>query len=184
MISPALSTPSQLEETAEALRAWIEEREMKNRGFVSIGLVSPKTPANIGSVLRAAGCYEADFVAISGARGHKAVTHCATDTMKAYRHIPTVLVDDIFDAHPVGSIPVAVDLVSNATSLVEFEHPESAFYIFGPEDGTLGGENLKRCARRVYVPTAQCMNLAATVNVILYDRLAKQIQRQAQLKAA
>ena len=29
MISPALSTPSQLEQTAEALRAWIEEREMR-----------------------------------------------------------------------------------------------------------------------------------------------------------
>ena len=27
MISPALSTPSQLEETAEALRAWIAEQE-------------------------------------------------------------------------------------------------------------------------------------------------------------
>ncbi len=153
------------------------------RGYAAIGLVSPKTPANIGSVLRAAGCYGADFVAIAGARGHKAVTHCATDTQRAYRHIPTVLCDDVFDAHPVGSIPVAVDLVPGATSLVDFDHPESAFYIFGPEDGTLGGDNLKRCVRRLYVPTAQCMNLAATVNVILYDRLAKQLRREA-LRAA
>lgn len=151
---------------------------MTSRGFVSIGLVNPKTPANIGSVLRAAGCYGADFVAIAGVRGHKAVTHCATDTQRAYRHIPTVLVDDVFTAHPVGSIPVAVDLVPNATSLIDFEHPESAFYIFGPEDGTLGGDNLRRCARKVFVPTAQCMNLAATVNVILYDRMAKAMRRQ------
>ena len=28
----------------------------------------------------------------------------------------------------------------------------------------------------VYVPTIGCMNLAATVNVVLYDRLAKSFQ--------
>lgn len=143
------------------------------RGFAAIGLVNPKTPANIGSVLRAAGCYEADFVAVAGVRGHKAVSHCATDTMKAYKHIPTITCDSVWDAHPVGSIPVAVDLVDDAVSLVDFKHPESAYYIFGPEDGTLGGDNLKRCVHRVYVPTNRCMNLAATVNVILYDRMAK-----------
>lgn len=145
------------------------------RGFAAIGLVSPKTPANIGSVLRAAGCYGADFVAVSGVRGHKAVTHCATDTQRAYRHIPTILCDDVFEAHPVGAVPVAVDLVEGATSLVDFVHPESAFYIFGPEDGTLGGDNLRRAARKVYIPTAHCMNLAATVNVVLYDRMAKRL---------
>lgn len=32
---------------------------------------------------------------------------------------------------------------------------------------------LDRCTHRVMVPTAFCMNLAATVNVVLYDRLAK-----------
>lgn len=143
------------------------------RGFSAIGLVSPKTPANIGGVLRAAGCYRADFIAVAGVRGHKAVSHCATDTQKAYRHIPTVLCDDVFDAHPVGSIPIAIDLVEGAVSLVDFVHPPAAYYIFGPEDGTLGGDNLKRCVHKVYVPTAQCMNLAATVNVVLYDRMVK-----------
>jgi tRNA(Leu) C34 or U34 (ribose-2'-O)-methylase TrmL len=29
----------------------------------------------------------------------------------------------------------------------------------------------------VYVPTIGCMNLAATVNVVLYDRLAKELMR-------
>ncbi|HEJ2451415.1 TPA: TrmH family RNA methyltransferase, partial [Vibrio cholerae] len=38
----------------------------------------------------------------------------------------------------------------------------------------------------VYVPTHGCMNLAATVNVVLYDRLAKslgEIDDQAQVIA-
>lgn len=144
------------------------------RGFAAIGLVQPKTPANVGSVLRAAGCYGVDLVAVEGERGKNSyVTSNATDTMKAWRHIPTQLTDDVFKAVPVGCVPVAVDLMPGAVSLVDFIHPQSAFYIFGPEDGTLGERHAKLGMARVYVPTRFCMNLAATVNVVLYDRLAK-----------
>lgn len=141
--------------------------------MIAIGLVRPKTKANIGSVLRAAGCYGTDMVAIEGCRAHGDVATAPTDTMKSYRQVPTVMVDDLFDAHPVGSVPVAVDLVEGAVSLFDFEHPKRAFYIFGPEDGTLGKAHMDRCAHRVFIPTNGCMNLAATVNVVLYDRAMK-----------
>lgn len=144
------------------------------RGFLSIGLVQPKDSKNVGSVLRAAGCYEADLVVIEGARGRNSlITHNATDTMRAWRHIPTLLVDNLLAACPIGAVPVAVDLLPGAISLVDFVHPQSAFYLFGPEDGTLGERHAKLGIARVQVPTARCMNLAATVNVVLYDRLAK-----------
>lgn len=77
------------------------------------------------------------------------------------------------DMVPYGSIPVAVDLVDGALPLPRFTHPQSAFYIFGPEDGTLSRRIVKACAHAVMVPTAFCMNLAATVNVVLYDRAVK-----------
>lgn len=140
-----------------------------------VGLVNPKDKNNIGSVLRAAGCYGAAAVLIEGARGHDMAKRCITDTGKVYQKIPTILTDDIFASHPVGTIPVAVELLDDAKSLVTFRHPPQAFYIFGPEDGTLGGRHLDRCAHRIFVPTTHCMNLAATVNVVLYDRLAKEM---------
>jgi hypothetical protein len=34
-----------------------------------------------------------------------------------------------------GVTPVAVELRPDAESLVTFEHPEEALYVFGPEDG-------------------------------------------------
>ncbi len=146
-----------------------------SRGFAAIGLVRPKDKANIGSVLRAAGCYGAAMVAMQGPRvRHRDAKTAPTDTMNAWRHLPVVVGEDIIAMMPVGSIPVAVDLVPDAVSLVDFVHPEAAFYIFGPEDGTLGKSITDRCAHKVMVPTRQCMNLAATVNVILYDRLSKQ----------
>lgn len=145
--------------------------------MATIGLVNPKTPANVGAVLRAAGCYGASMVAIAGGRGHAMAMRAPTDTSHSVRSIPTIFVDQIMQAHPAGAVPIAVDLVDDAESLVTFQHPPQAFYIFGPEDGTLGGETLKSCARRVFVPTRFCMNLAATVNVVLYDRIAKELRR-------
>ena len=143
------------------------------RGYAAIGLLNPKTPANLGSVLRAAGCYEAALVAISGQRMKRALSRANTDTQKAYRHIPTQWVDDLHEAVPLDCVPVAVDLVDGAKSLVDYKHPERAFYVFGPEDGTLGASTLDWCRDVIHIPTAFCMNLAATANVVLYDRLAK-----------
>lgn len=144
------------------------------RGFAAIGLVRPKHTVNVGAVLRAAQCYDASLVAVQGSRTD---IRQPTDTMKAWRHLPVLRGDDLRELIPYGAVPVAVDLVEGAESLVSFQHPQRAFYVFGPEDGTLGKATLDWCRRRVMVPTRMCMNLAATVNVILYDRMAKAERR-------
>jgi tRNA(Leu) C34 or U34 (ribose-2'-O)-methylase TrmL len=131
----------------------------------------PKTAANVGSVLRAAHCYGTVLVAKTGTRYHRA----STDTMQAYRHLPLLQVNDLFDVVPHDCVPVAVDLLEGASDLRTYTHPERAFYIFGPEDGTLGKAIIARCRDKVFVPTAFCMNLAACVNVVLYDRMAKTV---------
>jgi tRNA(Leu) C34 or U34 (ribose-2'-O)-methylase TrmL len=149
------------------------------RGFSAVALVNPKNGANVGSVLRAAGCYDASLVVISGQRPEHYMGRLPTDTQKAYRNIPTLRVADVFEAVPYDCIPVAVDLVPNARNLVDFCHPERAYYIFGPEDGTLGKAITDRCKFAVQIPTRFCMNLAACVNVVLYDRMAKQLRAAA-----
>lgn len=143
---------------------------MTERGFACVGLDNPKNHFNVGSALRAAGVYGAGFVAFTGQRYKKA----STDTMKAYRHMPLIHATDIFDVLPYDCVPVAVEIVLGlARPLPSYTHPERAFYIFGAEDATLGEKILSRCRDVVYIPTEACMNLAATVNVVLYDRLAK-----------
>lgn len=139
------------------------------RGYSIVALDNPKCNKNVGSILRAAGCYGATAVVTAGRRYSPA----STDTMKYYRHAPLFLVDDVFDAIPYDCVPVAVDLIEGARPLQEYTHPERAFYIFGAEDATLGERILSRCRDVVYIPTKYCMNLAATVNVVLYDRMCK-----------
>jgi len=143
---------------------------MSNRGFSAIGLVRPKDANNVGSVLRAAHVYGASLVAIQGDRSP---IRAATDTTEAWRHMPVIRGEDLHAMIPFDAVPVAVDLVDDAIELPMFFHPQRAFYVFGPEDGTLGRATLDWCKYRVMVPTRTCMNLAATVNVVLYDRLAK-----------
>jgi len=147
------------------------------RGYSAIGLVNPKNSINVGSVLRAAGCYSVAMVAVCGDRPRRYLGRIPTDTQKAWRHMPLVTCENLHDAVPYDCVPVAVDLIDGATSLVDYNHPERAFYIFGPEDGTLGKAVTSWCRDTIYVPTNQCMNLAATANVILYDRMAKQLRK-------
>ena len=141
------------------------------RGYAAIGLDNPKTPSNLGAVMRAAGVYGASLVIMSGSR----MGPGSTDTMKATRRIPLIRVDDVLGVIPFDCVPVAIDIIDGAQPLHEYQHPERAFYIFGAEDNTLGKRITERCRDIVYVPTNGCMNLAACVNVILYDRLSKQL---------
>lgn len=148
------------------------------RGYAAIGLFMPKTNENVGSVLRAVHCYGAGMVAIEGTRYQRA----RTDTTKAYKHVPLIH-GALHDLIPFDCVPVAVDLVEGARSLHSYTHPERAFYVFGPEDGTLGQRTLDWCRDAVYIPMAGCCNLAAAVNVVLYDRTKKMARSERVLEA-
>lgn len=138
----------------------------------TIALDNPKTNENIGAASRAVGVYDAQLLVVSGKR--HSYKNSGTDTKKVVKDIPLVQVDDVFDAIPFGAVPIAVELIDGATPLPMFKHPSNAFYIFGAEDATLGRRILARCKEVVYIPCDGCMNLAATVNVVLYDRLSKE----------
>ncbi|PMM37590.1 23S rRNA methyltransferase [Vibrio splendidus] len=143
-----------------------------NKSHVIIGLTNPKSPTNVGAVMRAAGCYQVDEVKYTGQRYEKAVKF-HTDTKSAARTIPLTAAESFLDNLDAETQIVCVELAEGATPLPRFKHPENAIYIFGPEDGSISQDVADRADHVVYVPTVGCMNLAATVNVLLYDRLAK-----------
>jgi hypothetical protein len=94
-------------------------RRSAPRGFFGVGLHNPKAEINAGAALRACGIYGASFMAIAGSR----FARCRTDTMKAYRHLPVHNVEDLHDAIPFDCVPVAVELVASARSLVTLHAP-------------------------------------------------------------
>lgn len=140
--------------------------------LVSLGLSDPKSPSNVGAVMRAAGCYQANAVFYTGERYNRAVKF-QTDTKKIAQQIPLTHVASLLEQVEPEQQIVCVELVEGATPLPLFQHPPKALYIFGPEDGSLSQQIVDQADYVVYIPTIGCMNLAATVNVLLYDRLAK-----------
>lgn len=138
------------------------------RGYIAIGLVAPKNEHNVGGALRAADCYGAGLILLQAPR----YRHWATNVTRAERRIP-MIVGPICEHRPFDCPMVVVEIVEGATPLPAFQHPQRALYVFGPEDGSVPTNIIERAQHVVSIPTRHCMNLAATVNVVLYDRIAK-----------
>jgi tRNA(Leu) C34 or U34 (ribose-2'-O)-methylase TrmL len=144
----------------------------------AVALINPKYPHNVGAALRACSCWgvgqlwwTGDRVVLDVPRGERLPRE---ERMRGYRDVQMLPDDRVFDRFPPGSVtPVAVELRPDAESLVTFEHPEDALYVFGPEDGSLPKPVRLLCHRFVVIPTHHCLNLAAAVNVVLYDRRCK-----------
>jgi tRNA(Leu) C34 or U34 (ribose-2'-O)-methylase TrmL len=96
--------------------------------------------------------------------------------MKGYKDV-TILHDERFiDRFESDVVPVCVEIREGSENLAYFEHPENALYIFGPEDGGVPKWVNHHCHRFLYIPTSHCLNLAAAICTILYDRRAKRVR--------
>ena len=127
-------------------------------------------------MLRAAGNYSVNSVFYTGTRYPRAarLNPCTVDmSRKVSKDIAISGVEHLIDDTPDDLDIVCIEFAENAIALPAYRHPHDALYIFGPEDGTISQNIIDRADAVVYVPTVGCMNLAATVNVVLYDRLAK-----------
>ncbi|MCH7969703.1 MAG: hypothetical protein IH960_01505 [Chloroflexi bacterium] len=151
---------------------------LTERGFGCIALDRPADGVNVGHALRAALGFGARMVILGGADPKINVRKLSTDPGRAYRHVPVLEVDDIFDAMPNDCTPVAVEITDDAVDLVNFVHPERACYIFGPENGSISPEILEKCRLVVKIPTTMSLNLGMTVNIVMYDRLAKSTRKR------
>lgn len=143
---------------------------------VSLGLVNPKSPDNVGSVLRAAANYRVDKVLYTGDRYPRAIERKARSvdmSRKISKNVQISRTDCLTDDVTENMKIVCVEFALNAIPLPEYKHPENALYIFGPEDGSIDQTIIDQADAVVYVPTVGCMNLSASVNVLLYDRLVK-----------
>lgn len=141
-------------------------------------LVDPKYDFNVGGVRRACALFEANGLLWTGNRVSEAGRLPREERSPVYANNKWARVTDDTALNTLRQqdTPVAVERRKNAEPLNTFIHPERAIYVFGPEDGTLGGRWLSLCHRFVVIPSAiqAPLNLAAAVNVILYDRYVKE----------
>lgn len=146
---------------------------MNHRGYFGIGIEAGKTAENLGTLWRSAHAMGAAFIFTVGARYPRQ----ASDTTKAWRHIPLHEYDDVSSFWT--SIPRECDVIGidcgqgRPRPLTTFRHPERAVYVLGAEDRGLSKEMLVRIGPLVEIPTTYCLNVATAGSLVMYDRLAK-----------
>ena len=150
-------------------------RELRQtvRGQSNVVLIRPKRETNVGTALRSCHIFGVKSIQIIQGR----YFYQASNTSRAERHSPMFLSDELSIPH--DCVPVAVEVVDDSISLERYQHPASALYIFGPEDGSIPREIMARCRDVVTIPGAFCLNLASAVAVLLYDREAKRLRNAA-----
>ena len=149
-------------------------------------LINPKTPYNVGSVIRACSIFDVPWLRWTGdrvtrARNMQGLGSAKPRLPREERMKDYLGVDWQADEHALddfiaaGLTPVCVEVREAAERLDEFVHPERAVYIFGPEDGSVPKGVRTVCHRFVRIRTANRtpLNLAAAVNVVLHDRYIK-----------
>jgi len=141
----------------------------RKRGYFGITFFEPKFEENIGTAIRSANCFGADFMAVIGARYKK---HPG-DTTKAEKHIPFFEYKDLkdfFEHLPLGCEVVGIEC-DGEQPLENFVHPERCVYVFGGEDRTLPPEIKTRI--RIPTPYSVPLNVAVSASIVLYDRYLK-----------
>jgi len=153
---------------------------VKQRGTVTVPavlLTNPKYPHNVAAALRGCSCFGIDTLIWTGDRtplspelGERLPRE---ERMKGYAHVGFRQTDRPFELFTSEVVPVCVELSPSSEVLTTFQHPENAVYVFGPEDGSVPQVYRRFCHRFVHIPSHYCLNLAAAVNVVLYDRMMK-----------
>lgn len=146
-----------------------------SRGFSAVGLWNPKYDGNVGGTIRSAGLFDCRLVVIGGHRLKINGRIERTDTRKAHRHVPVVWSENPLDAIPHESTVVAIEMSKHSKCLTTFEHPESAFYLFGSEDGGIPRNVQDICDHVISIPVGS-INLASAVSIVLYDRMMKSLR--------
>jgi tRNA G18 (ribose-2'-O)-methylase SpoU len=140
------------------------------RGYFAIGIHRTKTETNLGTLIRSAYSFGADFVFTIEKRYKQ-----QPSSLKLDKHIPVLHYNNIEDFK--NSIPnncnvIAIELHKRATMINNFKHPERAIYLLGAEDNGLSEEILKGL-QIIQLPGIYCLNVSTAGSIVMYDRIQK-----------
>lgn len=141
-----------------------------SRGFFAIGIYHTKNGTNVGTLIRSAYSFGADFIFTVGKRYKK-----QSSAVKLHRHIPVLhfsTIENMREALPANCRMVAVEIDDKAIPIKEFKHPQRVVYLLGAEDHGLPPELLNGC-QIIQLPGRHCLNVATAGAIVMFDRLMK-----------
>ena len=140
-----------------------------DRGYFEIGIYHGKTAANIGTLWRSAFQLGASGIFTIGKR----YSRQASDTVKAYRHIPMrdyETFERFYENIPYDCQLVGIEM--GGKPLSEFCHPERAIYLLGAEDSGLPKAIMERCHRLISLEAIriESYNVSVAGSIVMYHR--------------
>lgn len=147
-------------------------------GYYEIGIYNGKTEMNIGTLWRSAYQLGASGIFTIGKRYQKE----ASDTTKAFRHIPMRHYSDFQQFKqfmPSNAVLVGVEM--GGSPLSNFAHPKSCVYLLGAEDYGLPPEILAECNCVVSLESINqpSYNVAVAGSIVMYSRVYFQCSNNA-----
>jgi len=138
--------------------------------YFEIGVFSPKTETNIGTLWRSAYQLGAAGIFTIGRRYNRQ----ASDTLKSERHIPLrnyLEFHELLSTRPMGAILVGVEI--GGTPLSKFKHPKQAIYLLGAEDNGLPPCLVNAMNEVISIEsiTRPSYNVAVAGSIVMYHRL-------------
>lgn len=142
------------------------------RGTCGVGVIDPQFGVNMGSIVRSAACYGADFVFSTKPYGKQttAVGHETNIPVFDNAYLETIV--------PPNADLIAIEYTEDSVPLRRFRHPEHAVYAAGCESRGVPDDVLERADRTVHLSSAYCENVATAAAIVLHDRLAQQLDRE------
>ena len=140
-----------------------------------VGLHNIKDPANLGLILRTAYLFKVEEVVVTEGN-HRVTTESILHPANTPKYDKVAWTNKILNCIPEDYTPVVIERgLSVSEPLFTFNHPIRAFYIFGPENGSVPDEIVEAVKECVHIPTpkAVSMNLSHAVSTVLYDRWYK-----------
>jgi tRNA(Leu) C34 or U34 (ribose-2'-O)-methylase TrmL len=149
-----------------------QPRQNFGKGFCGIGVFKPKSKENIGTLIRSAKMFNADFVFMIGERY---TSQCSA--VKLDEKIPVFYFKDFAsfcEAMPPVEKFTCIELTNNSKPLSSYKHNRKGIYILGSEDNGLPKEILEsdRC-EFIEIEGNSSLNVAVAGSIVLYDRQIK-----------
>lgn len=141
-------------------------------GCFGIGVYKPKTSENIGTLIRSAKNFGADYVFTIGKRYKKQCSDVGLSGVIPIFNFETVT--EFLKSIPPCEKITAIELVDNSIKLKEYKHRNTGCYILGSEDGGLPNEILNNDRFEfVEIEGGKSLNVAVAGSIVLYDRIIK-----------
>lgn len=140
------------------------------RGYFGIGIYHTKTETNVGTLIRSAHSFGANFVFTIGRRYEK-----QGSSLNQEKHIPVFHFRSEVEwraVMPSNCRLVSIEINEEAVPIENFKHPEMAVYLLGAEDHGLP-DRILRGSYIVQLPGRRCLNVSTAGSIVMFDRLMK-----------